>query len=140
MKKFLLCLFLAGCASPKGLWHAEGMDWDVQPWVDATIKVTGDKRGHLRAGGTVRVVTDAAAMLGRCVVPAGRIPTGCADPGLIDVLYWPERGLGPSPGATALPHELCHLGLVRLNFWRSPVYPTEDQVDACALLVRVEAP
>jgi hypothetical protein len=119
-------LLLCACATPRGPWTVTGADWPVQQWADAAIHLTGDRSGHLQAGGRVIVAPDITAM---CGFPA----YGCGGPRLIYV-----QDVQPVE-RSALAHEFCHLGLQHGGGWGGPVVlATEPQADACALLVRQE--
>lgn len=131
MPLILALLLLVGCAAPAGTWLAVGATWDPQPYADAAIKVSGDRKGYLARGG---VVETRAVLDGICFVDRGH-PSGCAMPQLVYVL---DR---EDPEQTALAHEFCHLGLAHGGGYSGPVIEaTEPQADACSLLVHGMVP
>lgn len=117
-------LVLAACGPAPGPWTVEGAEWNVRPWVEAAISVTGDRSELLAAGGRIVVLPDLTAA---CGFPA----YGCAAPGLIYI------EAGRPIERSALAHELCHLGLTHGGGYSGPVVrPTEQEADAAAAQVR----
>lgn len=135
---------LVGCATPKGPWVVTGTDDDsfkagVQVIVDAAKRVTPDEKGWLAMGGEIRVQTPPDWINCNPWTPPEKT-SGCSGPGIVQILIYPPF-LGPHPLQTALPHELCHLGLERgSGFFGGPVViPSEREADDCARAVILEA-
>ncbi len=141
MPLIIALLLLVGCATPKGPWVVQGVasadeEAKALALVEAAKRVLPDEKGWLAWGGTIWLQPD---LTGICSVPPPKVPTGCASPQAIWVLY-PHPVGGYDLALGALPHELCHLGLARGGAFGGPLdMATEDQANACALLVRKEA-
>lgn len=139
----LALLLLSACATPQGLWYASGLYSDdvlkqATAIVEAAKRVTPDEKGYLAQGGMIWIEP---SIVGACPVLTGDTPAGCSEPGGIWLL-WPHPRCSPGSDLTcsALAHEACHLGLARGGglLGGPVVYATEDQADACALLVNQE--
>lgn len=136
----LAALLLAGCATPKGSWRVEGDVTEAErlealELVEAARRILPDEQGWLAMGGVIYMRPD---VTGVCSAPAPRVPTGCSSPHALWVLF-PHPVHGRDLPASSLPHELCHIGLERPSTWFEPVIiPSDEQADACALLVRLE--
>jgi hypothetical protein len=138
----ILALALAGCAVHRP-WTVTGIN-DPEfiagslAIVEAAKEVCADKAGYLAYGGQI-VVHEPPNWI-NCNVKVPPIETsGCSFPGLIDILVYPPY-LGPHPAQTALPHELCHLGLEPgPNYWGTVISASEAETDACAAKVLAAA-
>jgi hypothetical protein len=132
----LAILALTACATPRGPWTVQGVassDEEAQAiaLVEAAKRVLPDEKGWLAAGGRIWLGPDVAFA---CAVPAPLKPAGCAEPGAIWV-RWPH-GAAADLTASALPHELAHLGLASGGgFSGPPDLVSEARADAGALLV-----
>lgn len=139
--RFLVLLALTACATPDGPWRVSGLgvsdDTKAQALalVEAAKRVLPDDNGWLAQGGTIWLEP---VISGACYVPPPMLPTGCASPRSIWVLYpHPTGGLDVTRGA--LPHELAHLGLASGGGFAGPLdLVSEERADAGALLVTQE--
>lgn len=147
MPLILALLLLVGCATPRGPWVVrdhlpEEFGPQTLAMIEAAKAVTPDAKGWLARGGTVWWHSGSETVLDSyCGARPGAIITGCSFPGRVDVLFWPWAPLNhgtnpPDITRTALAHELCHIGLETGGGYGGPVrIPSEEQADACALLV-----
>ena len=131
---------LLGCTTPNAPWYVSGLDAtdatrkQAADLVEAAKRVTPDKKGWLAWGGTITFLPD---LTGYCSVPQGKIPTGCAQAQRLWIL-WPHPACtgGADLACSALPHELCHLGLASGGGFSGPLdLVSDERADACALLV-----
>lgn len=139
MPIIIALLLLVGCATPKGPWVVAGPGTPeatqarANELVEAAKRVTPDRKGWLSQGGTIWLKSYVGDT---CYALPPKIPTGCAAPQSIWILY-PHPAAGYDLDGGALPHELCHLGLAKGGAFGGPLdTATDDQADACSLLVR----
>lgn len=114
-----------------GRWEAPTADpvfgYLVRRVADKVIAITGDRRGHVRAGGCVWLCDEAGMRVLRQTRP-GLALAGACEPGSI----WLDKR-HPEP-FLVLAHELAHLGLRRWlgGPWGGVGWPSEAECDAVA--------
>ncbi len=140
MPLILALLLLAGCATPKGPWVVQGVasadeEAKALALVEAAKRVLPDEKGWLAWGGTIWLQPD---LTGICSVPPPKRPTACTSPRSIWLLY-PHPVGGLDVLGSALPHELCHLGLATGGAFSGPLdLKSDTEADACAARVLEE--
>jgi hypothetical protein len=104
----LLALFATACLAPPHGWKVIGGTEAQQAEALALVTAARDVSGQPLSDGTVYLVIAPAQIGtrdGRTISGLSSTVDGhCA----VDVLVWPERGLGPDLIDTAIGHELAH--------------------------------
>jgi hypothetical protein len=104
----LLALFATACLSPPPGWTVSGGTEAQQAQALALVTAAREVSGQPLSDGAISLVI-APAQIG---TRDGRTLSGLSSPldgfCAVDVLVWPEHGLGPDLIDTAIGHELAH--------------------------------
>lgn len=113
----LLAALLLGCPAAIRPWRVEGApDPRWEPQANTLIDTVRRQQKSRLPEGVVVVHTPPNWLSCRYGETSMRF-SGCSESKRIDLLWWPERGLGRdgTPCTTALAHEACHLALGEHN-------------------------